>query len=358
MTYNLYKVLGLDANDRPNDNDIRKAYKKMAMKYHPDKNKDNPDAEAKFKEISNAYETLCDPKKKQIYDQVGDEGFKEGNNDFEHDMRGDIFQQFFNRRSGPFADFGFNFGGFDNSHQEEKQNKHQHKQFNVTLEDVFNGIQKGIGLNVTKYCFDCMKKCENCQGSGMVKQIKNLGVMTQIFTGSCHVCSGSGYKIDGKKSCSTCSGKGKYQKEFNAFLNLPKGIHNGYSTVFEGMGEQPKNPQQKASDLILEIKIQDHNIFKRNHNDLIYKCSITFIESIIGKELTIPYFHKPFTINTNTLGVVYPNKQYTIKDKGLPILGTESYGNMMIEFDIKYPKIKNTEKVKELESLLKETFGE
>lgn len=352
-SYNHYTVLGLDKTNNPSQHEIKKAYKKMAMEYHPDKNKDNPEAEEKFKEISNAYDILSDESKKRIYDQTGDDGnLNEG--PFSGGNHADIFEQFFRNSGHPFGSpFGFHFG----QHQSNDDIcDHVHKAFNVSLEDVFEGVNKNITLTITKYCHNCTTKCKNCNGTGMVKQVQHMGVFTQIFTGRCDHCNASGYSTECNKSCSDCSGKGTYAKTVNAHLHLPKGIDDGFKTVFEGMGEQPKNPSQKAGDLILEIKINDHKHFTRKGNDLIYKCDISYIDSVIGKDITIPYFKDTVQINTSIFGVVYPGKQYIIEGKGMPVLKSNKYGNMMIEFNILYPKIKQKDKVQELERLLKDVF--
>lgn len=361
MTYKLYSILGLDKNNNPTENEIKKAYKKMAMEFHPDKNKDNPEAAEKFKDISAAYDVLSDENKKRIYDQRGDEGYNnqgDDDNPFAGGMRHqDIFEHFFRGGMGGMGGMGGNPFGFD-FEEMHGENTCQSivKQMNITLEDVFNGLNKNIVLNITKYCYNCMKKCKNCNGSGTVKQMKNFGIITQIFQGRCDKCNGSGYKIDSCKTCNECHGQGKYTKDINAHLSLPKGIDNGYKTIFPDMGEQPKNPNQKPGDLILEIIINEHPNFKRNGNDLHYNCNISYIESVIGTNITIPYFKEPIELNTNIFGVVYPGKQYLIENKGMPILNTNKYGNMFIEFQIKYPKIKNKDKIEELEKLLNETF--
>jgi DnaJ family protein A protein 2 len=353
-THNHYKVLGLDIADNPSQHEIKKAYKKMAMEYHPDKNKDNPDAEEKFKEISNAYDVLSDENKRRIYDQTGDDGGHMHDSPFSG-SHADIFEQFFRNSGHPFggSPFGFHF-----SHQQNSQEvcEHVHKVFNVSLEEIFEGVNKNITLTITKYCHNCTTKCKNCNGSGMVKQVQHMGVFTQIFTGRCDKCHASGYTTECNKSCSDCSGKGTYTKSVNAHLHLPKGIDDGFKTVFENMGEQPKNPSQKAGDLILEIKINEHKHFARNGNDLIYKCDISYIDSVVGKDITIPYFKDNIQINTSMFGVVYPGKQYVIEGKGMPILRSNKHGNMLIEFNIKYPKIKQQDRVAELEKLLRDVF--
>lgn len=358
MTHKLYKVLGLDINDRPTENDIKRAYKKKAIEHHPDKNKDDASAEDKFKEISNAYDTLSDEKKKRIYDQVGDERYNENQagqgHPGHHFNHADIFEQFFHSRH-PFGQsFGFSF---NQQEEDDKRSMDAHKNFSVSLDDVFNGISKNINLNITRYCKDCMTKCENCNGKGTIQQIKKVGIMTQVFSGACHICSGSGYKIDGNKSCKVCQGNGEYKKDIAAMLNLPKGMGDDYVTIFEKMGEQPKDPKKTPGNLILHINVQEHKNFKRKGNDLYYTCSISFVESIVGAEIKVPYFQE-FTLNTSIFGVVYPGKQFLVQDKGLPLLNSSKFGNMYIEFEIKYPKIKNSEKLKDLERLLNEVIGE
>jgi len=354
MTYKLYSTLGLDRDTNPTQHDIKKAYKKLAMEYHPDKNKNNPETEDKFKEISHAYDILSDERKKEIYDQTGDENFNENGNGGGGGMsHQDIFEHFFRQAAGghPFSAFGMDFENHRNN-----QCGNINKLYNVSLEEVFEGINKTISINVTKFCHNCLKKCKNCNGSGIVKQMHNMGIITQIFQGKCDKCNGQGVKSENIKDCAECKGNGKYNKEFNAFLGLPKGINNGFKTCFTEMGEQPKTSSQKAGDLILEIKVNDHPTFIRKENDLYYKCTITFIESIIGKDITIPYFKENIHININMFGVVYPGKSYMIEKKGMPIINTNSYGNMYIEFNIKYPKIKNKEGLEKLESALKEVF--
>lgn len=367
MTYKLYSVLGLNKQDDPDKNEVKKAYKRMAMEYHPDKNKDNPEAVEKFKEISHAHDVLTDDEKKRIYDQVGDEGFERNGGNAPQDpfsgfSRGpmhhaDIFDHFFRGGHNPFSShFGFDFGEGGGNTSNPSQCASVHKQVNISLEEAFEGVNKTMIITIVKYCHTCMTKCVNCNGAGVVKQIRHMGILTQISQGRCDRCSGAGYMIDAKKSCSECNGSGKYTKEVNAHLTLPKGVHHGLKTAFPDMGEQPKNPNQKAGDLILEIVINSHPLFKRVDNDLYYKCDLTYIESVIGKEITIPYFKENIKINTNKFGVVHPKKTYILEGKGMPVLDSNSMGNMIIEFNINYPKIKNKDKIKELEKLLKETF--
>lgn len=359
MTYNFYTILGLDINNNPSQQEIKNAYKKKAIENHPDKNKDNQEKAELFKEISNAYSVLSDENKKRVYDQVGDDykeqeqGQGNGHNGFgagfaNHD---EILQHLFGRRgNNPFE--GFGFGG------EEKMNKCKtiKKIINISLDEVYSGVNKNIKISITKYCSNCLKTCENCNGEGMVKQVRNLGPFTQIFTANCDICQGKGNMITGKKTCETCKGKGEYVKEVNAQLNLPSGINDGYTTYFMGMGEQATNNKQKPGDLLIEIKVNTHNIFTRKNNDLYYNCEISFIESLIGRDIKIPYFKEEFSLNTDIFGIVYPEKDYMIAGKGLPFENSTQKGNMFINFIINYPKIKNKEKILELQNAINEVY--
>lgn len=355
MSYKLYNILGLDKNSNPSQQDIKKAYKKLAIEHHPDKNKDDPTAEEKFKEISNAYNVLSDEKNKRVYDQVGDQGYNNGNANEEANMsHQDIFEHFF-RRSGMHQDHPFaNHFGFDMFNEQNTKCESLYKTIVLTLEEVYQNYNKNLKINVTKYCKSCLKKCDNCNGLGQVKQVKNMGIFTQVFTGNCGNCNGKGFSNKKNTSCSICNGKGTYIQENNANLSLPAGINDGYKTVFPKLGEQSINNDKEPGDLIIEIKIEPHKLFTRVNNDLYYKTNITFIESVIGKELIIPYFNDTLKININIFGIICNGKQYMIENKGMPIMNTKNKGNLYIEFNINYPKIKNKDKIKELESLLNE----
>ena len=339
MTFNLYNILQLDKNNNPSQGDIKKAYKKLAMEFHPDKNKELG-ADDKFKKISNAYNILSDDKKKQFYDMTGDEGYNNQDNNNNNMDTNDIFEHLF-RNGGMPQHFSSHFGGFDNNENSNKKCNNNEKNIHISLEDAYNGLSKNIKLNILFNCLNCYSVCSNCNGSGIIKKMNNMGLFTQIFTCSCDKCNQSGFITENNKNCSNCKGTCKYNKEVNAHLLLPAGINNNYKTIFPEMGEQPKKKSQKAGDLIINIIIDDNSLFKRKDNDLYYKTSITFLDSIIGKEFEINYFNEIVKINTNSFGIVHPNKQYLIKNMGMPIINTKNKGNMFIEFSINYPSIKN-----------------
>jgi chaperone protein DnaJ len=366
MSYKLYETLGIDKN--ASEQDIKKAYKKMAMEFHPDKNKGNPEAETKFKEISNAYAVLSDENEKRKYDQLGDQNYNNGGGGGQEAQAADIFERFFGGNMGhPFAHHFEQHGGFEhhfnfnNFGEQQTSGVQKCKSFsqtlNMTLEEVYDGINKNIKISIKKYCSKCIKKCDNCIGRGIVNQVRHMGIFTQMFTGPCDKCSGSGHIMHGKKNCTECNGTCSYDKENNAHLTIPPGVDNGFKTIFPELGEQPKNSNQTPGDLILEINITPHKHFVRKGNDLYYKCSISFIESVVGKVIEIPLFKEELKININNFGVISNCKNYIIEGKGMPLMNSNTKkGNLFIEFSINYPKIKNTDKVKELEELLTHTF--
>jgi len=347
MTYKLYDILEVSIN--ASQEDIKKSYKKLAFQFHPDKNKDNKDAEIKFKEISNAYSILSNPETKERYDHLGDENFNNdsgGNNQQEAANMDEIFQHLFGQRRGgfnPFEDFGQN-----------NRCNNIIKHYNITLEDIYNGISKTVKITLNKYCTKCFTTCTTCKGSGMIQQIMQVGPMTQIFNMTCNKCGGAKIMNKNNKDCKECKGNGTFEVEQTAVLNMPKGFDSNH-TIFEGFGEQPQTPGQKPGNLIFEFRLMQHALFSKQGNDLYYKHTLTLTESIIGKLITIEYFGEQIKINTNQFGIINPSKQYILKNRGLPIYNTQKKGNMIIEFNITYPQL-NTTELDNLTVLLNKAF--
>ena len=179
MIFKLYETLGLNRNDDPSQQEIKKAYHKKALKHHPDKNPNNKDNEILFKEISNAYTILSDENKKRTYDNLGDDNYQEGN---QNDMNPeDIFQHFFGNNNNPFGSpFSSSFN-FDFNRKQNRKCSNITKIINVTLEDVYNGIDSTMKINVKNNCLNCINICNECDGRGVTQMMRNLGLMQQII---------------------------------------------------------------------------------------------------------------------------------------------------------------------------------
>lgn len=356
VSYKYYDILELKREDNPSQSEIKKAYHKLAMKYHPDKNKNNSkDDEEKFKEITNAYSILSDNEKKSKYDQFGD-NYEEGNS-MDIDPN-EIFAHFFGNRSDPFERGGFeSFFNFDIRTNQNLKCNNIKKILNVTLDEVYNGIDKTMEISVKKKCFNCTKKCNNCNGKGRIKQIRNLGIVQQIMEGICNQCKGEGIKIEKNKFCELCKGECEYLKKNNANLKINPGFQNNHKTLFKGLGEQPKRKDQEPGDLIIILNIEKHNKFERRNNDILYKTKISQIDAIIGKKIEIDYFNnEKIEINTIEQGIIQNKKEYIIKNKGIQI-NNNIKGNLIIEYEVENSFIKNKNNLDQLKKLLKDTLS-
>ena len=285
--FKLYDTLGVEKNS--SESDIKKAYHKLAMKYHPDKNKDNPEAEQKFKEISNAYNVLSNNQERQKYNMCGDENYNNSGNDGPMRNPHDIFEAIFRNhgRSSFEDDFFGNFGGFGRGRQQQKPTKASsiEKTFNLTLDDIYNGVKKELNITIHKYCIECNITCPDCDGKGSVHRIHNMGIMQTVFQTTCKLCEGEGNIIKGKTGCKICNGKGYYNKEKRATLIIPKGVNENYKTVFPELGEQPKKNDVKPGDLIISIKIEKNKDFEKKGDDLYYKNKYHLLILLLVKNL-------------------------------------------------------------------------
>ena len=211
--HKLYKIL--DVSKDATEDQIKNAYKKKAMQYHPDKNRGDPECATKFKEISNAYNILGDKDKREKYDACGDNNYNEGSND---NMRShqDIFEAFFRGHEHGFGDsfFGFGAGGGGRRGNRQQQKADSIESvFNLTLEDIYDGVKKDLSIKLKKYCTNCNTECPDCDGKGIIHKIQSMGIMQTIFQSQCNKCGGEGIIIKGKSNCKLCSGNGYYNKD-------------------------------------------------------------------------------------------------------------------------------------------------
>jgi len=333
-----YEVLGINKN--ASDDDIKKAYRKLAMQYHPDKNPDNKEAEEKFKEVSEAYEILSDKDKKAKYDRYGHSG----------------------PQRNPFGDdfgFGFGFNPFGRKTQYQQQQRvgeDMNLIVNLTLEELFLGTVKRYKYNRNTKCKPCdghggsgTHECPKCSGRGMVIQGIDtpFGQIRQMVT--CDACDGAGKTYD--TQCETCKGKGVVTGEEIVELNVPHGIREGSTFVFEEKGHAIKSG--KSGDLNIKIMQQPHKVFTRVNNELRMNLKLSYSQLVLGDKVDIE------TIDGKKIRVNIPeysdvNDNLRIQNKGMKEYESEIRGDLIINLMIDIPK-KISEETKELLVKLKET---
>ena len=290
-----YAVLGLDKQASPED--IKKAYRKLAVKHHPDKGGD----QEKFKEISAAYEILSDEQKRHEHDNPQPQGMPGG--------MGDLFRNMFNQQptSGP-----------------RRCNDVQHV-IDISLEDAYKGITKRLKINLDHPCYSCQQKCTTCQGQGfMVIQMGPFGMQRPCHAG----CEGGVVS----KGCPACNHTKNVEQSEIIQFTIAKGVQSGESIVINGKGGQPHKQGDIAGNLIVLIRVKHHPVFQREGNHLVFTTKISFDESVKGTTIKIPHFSGEMNIDTSYFGIIDPRLRYEIKGKGLT-----SDAHLYIIFDIQYP---------------------
>jgi len=300
----MYEVLGLQKG--ASDDEIKKAYRKLAMKHHPDKGGDPEE----FKKIQGAYDVLSDPQKRENFDRFGTtEGPPQGGG-----FPADIFAQMFG-------------GGFGNQNRGPVKRSNFHHEIRISFEESYRGAVRNLRVTLDKTCFGCRQKCQQCQGAGTMRMQMGPMVMSQ----PCGRCQGQGGSSSG---CSSCT-SGRKQEPLNLELRIPPGIQNDEIIVKPGLGEQPKNPDEDAGDLMLHIKVAEHPELFRQGLDLIYQTKISFEDSVNGKLLKIPHFDGPIEMNTSEWGVLDPREDYVIPQRGFK--RDDKVGKLRVSFNVIYP---------------------
>ncbi|AHH12539.1 Chaperone protein dnaJ [Borrelia hermsii YBT] len=339
MKRDYYEILGLSKG--ASKDEIKKAYRKIAIKYHPDKNKDNKEAESIFKEATEAYEVLGDDNKRAQYDRFGHTAFEGGG---ASGFSG--FSSGFSGFSDIFEDFGDIFDSFFTGKRGQDKNKQHEKgqdityQIEISLEDAYLGYKNNINIARNMLCESCLGKksekgtspsiCNVCNGSGRVMQ---GGGFFRVTT-TCPKCYGNGKIIS--NPCKSCKGTGSLKYKETIELKIPAGIDDSQQIKIRGKGSvNPDN--QQYGDLYIRVSIKPHRIFKRNGKDLYATLPISFTQAALGKEIKIQ------TIAAKKIAIKIPkgtenDEQIIIKNEGMPILHTEKFGNLILIIKIKTPK--------------------
>ena len=345
-----YEVLGVSKN--ATDEELKKAYRRLAKKYHPDANLDNKEeAEKNFKEVNEAYEVLSDSQKRRMYDQFGHDGpagFGGGNpgggyysysssgfSGFEDFDLGDIFSTIFGggagrsssrRNNGPIkgADLRYNL--------------------DISFEDAYKGVEKEISISRDEKCNTCSgsgarpgtssETCKTCNGTGQIRQVQNT-ILGQMQTSrTCTACHGTGKVI--KEVCDTCKGKGTVRKVAKIKVKIPAGIDTEQSIVLRGEGE-PGTRGGANGDLYIVVKIKKHSIFTRKGNTVYCNVPITFTQATLGAELDIPMVDGQkvkYKIPEGT----QTGSTFTIKGKGFKQISGSNNGDFVFTVNVQVPK--------------------
>lgn len=306
MHFALYDALNVQKD--ASQDEIKKAYRKLAVKNHPDKGGD-PEA---FKRISEAYQVLSDPSKRSLYDQLGDDGYAQhaqgggdsgdmGFNPF------DLFQHF-------FGGGGMHGGGFGFGHAEPSINKKvmQHT-ITLSMEDAYRGSMRRLRVKDEKSCNVCETTCKECRGCGSKTQQMRMGPMVQVITSVCNNCKGRGKTSNmnekNKAECTQCKGVGKIQEAHTLEVDVPAGVVSG---------TQVRMRVSETLDVLITVAVNPHPIFFRRGNDLIMEVQMTMREAFMGKKIDVPHFDGSFTIDTTEHGIIYDSQKILFKDKGMP----------------------------------------
>jgi len=334
-----YGVLGVKRD--ASQDDVKRAYRKLALKYHPDKNQGNKPAEEKFKVAAEAYEVISDPDKRRRYDQYGHEGLRGGDargfGNFEDifDAFGDIFGGGGGGGGSIFEDF---FGG-GGRRQAEKRGASLRCDIAIDFKDVATGIEKSIEITKRDFCEECRGtgarkgtspvSCPYCKGKGEIHQ--RQGFFTIRTT--CPKCQGNGKIIE--TPCGKCSGHGVYPKKSNIKVQVPAGIEDGSRLRVTGQGESGANGAHPG-DLYCDIHIKPHSIFKRQDYDIICEFPITFTQAALGSEIEVP------TILGKMRKVRIPagmqsDDIISVKGEGFPHVRGFGVGNMLVHVVVETP---------------------
>ena len=367
MSKDFYTILGVDKS--ADEKEIKKAYRRLAMKYHPDKNPDDPTAEEKFKEATMAYEVLSDAQKRSAYDRMGHSAFEQGMNNggfgggggFSADDLNDIFGSFFGggRSGGGFGgDFGDIFGAFGGgTRSRSSKGADLLHRLNLTLEEAVAGCKKEVNYHTSITCNTCQGKgaksdadivtCTTCGGHGQVRISQGFFVVQQ----PCPACHGNGKTI--KNPCMDCHGEGKQQKSQTLDVSIPAGVDNGDRVRLAGKGEAGDNGMP-SGDLYVEISVMPHDIFTRNGADLHMDVPVDIATASLGSEVEVPTLTGKLKIKIAE--GTQSGKLLRVRGKGVTTVRGGMQGDLICRVIVKTPTNLTSEQKALLEQFAK-TLG-
>ena len=351
MSRDYYAILNVPKN--ASEKEIKAAYRKLAMQYHPDRNPGDKNAEEKFKEVNQAYEVLSDQEKRKQYDQFGESAFQGGGgsgfNDFAQGFQSSNFSDI-------FEDF---FGGFAKGGKRERSHKQQgaslRYNLEISLEDALFGKSEQIEFETFIACDTCKglgsksnknTTCTHCNGSGNIRMQQGFFVVEQ----TCQYCNGSGVTIS--DPCETCSSYGRIRRSKTLKVNIPKGIDEGTKVRIAGEGEAGIRGGEPG-DLYIYVQFKPHDFFKKEGTNLNCEVPITITKAALGGEIEVP------TIDGKKVEVKIPpgtqaNNSFRLKGKGMPQMNSSRRGDLYIHTNIEIPINLTSKEEKLLQELDKE----
>ncbi|OGS50923.1 MAG: molecular chaperone DnaJ [Elusimicrobia bacterium RIFOXYB2_FULL_62_6] len=350
-----YRTLGVARN--ASDEEIKTAFRKLALKYHPDRNPGNKESEAQFKEIGEAYEVLSTPDKRRVYDQFGVEGLKAGGGrgaggfggfpgggDF-GDLFGDIFDNIFT-------------GGGAHGRPRARRGADLKYDAEITLEEAFSGVKVPVNFERTEVCEACggtgargkagLKKCGTCRGAGRVQYAQGFFSFSQ----TCPDCGGQGEVV--ASPCKDCGGSGRQKKNASLHVRIPQGADEGATLRVSGAGDAGLRGGG-SGDLYIQVHLKHHPHFERQDLDLLYDCSVNVAQAALGCEASVPVIEGHRTTIRVPAGTQH-GKVFRVHDKGMLAPGAKNRGDLLVRVRVEVPH-ELTQKQKELFEELGRTFG-
>ena len=346
-----YETLGVSKNS--SDREIKSAYRKVAMKYHPDKNPGDKRAEEKFKEAASAYSILSDNDKRARYDQFGHTGINQGDfGGFSSNMNvNDIFDHFGDIFSS--SGFGDIFGGGRRGHQSGPARGSDLKiTISMKLEEIYTGISKAVKIKRMEPCGECKGtgaatgsdpvRCPSCQGTGEIRQVQRSILGQIVNVQPCHQCQGKGQIIS--NPCRNCHGQGRSKKTATVNLEIPKGVSAGNYMTQRNEGNHPGQGGTQG-DLIIYFEESNHKLFTREGNDIFLNCWIQYPQAVFGTSIEVPTLSGKVKLKIPQ--GIKSGQVLRLRGKGIPELNRKYFGDQLVKINIETPQ-KYSKKAKSL----------
>lgn len=349
-----YEVLGVGKNTTADE--LKKAYRKLAVKYHPDKNPDDKEAEEKFKELAEAYGVLSDPDKKARYDQYGHAGMGGAAGQGGGVNMEDIFSNF-GDIFGDESPFGSFFGGGRGGQRRGvRKGSDLRIKLKLNLEEIALGVDKKIKVKRYVGCQPCggngskngtsQQTCGTCQGAGQVRRVQQTMLGQMVSTSACPTCQGEGKVVI--ERCESCFGEGRVMQEDIIPIKIPAGVAEGMQLSMSGKGNVPTRGGVPG-DLLIAIEEEEHPDLKRDGNNIIYDLPLNFVDAVLGKEVEVP------TVGGKVRITIKPGSQsgeiLRIRGKGLRELNGYNSGDQLVHLSIYTPKSISADERSALEKL-------